>query len=198
MRLDPRKRIYGIPPKHLRDCARRLADKERFTAGEFIRSLGGEQQEARRVLARLKEDQFVTQQDNQDSFVPTPKMRRLAAARVTHGISRPVADKMLSRLVGRAKHINSDSGYYGYRLEKVAVFGSYLSNEPVIGDLDIAFSARWAAKEGGAHVVSPYDACRRLLRFLRHERCISLHDFGEVVHLKAKHKIVFVATAPRR
>ena len=61
------------------------------------------------------------------------------AAKKTLNISRKTADRIVSEVVERAKQINA-SPYpkFMHFVEKIAVFGSYLTDKEKLGDVDIA------------------------------------------------------------
>ena len=72
-------------------------------------------------------------------WVLTKLGRRFLVAKATAPLSRKKADTMLAKLLGRAVSINANAKYL-YRVEKLAVFGSYLRPDvAALGDLDIAY-----------------------------------------------------------
>lgn len=66
----------------------------------------------------------------------TIKGRRLGITKVNPPISREKATQLLNELIDRAKAINANDELV-YFVESLKVFGSYLSDKAVLGDLDV-------------------------------------------------------------
>lgn len=67
----------------------------------------------------------------------TEKGRHLGVTRANPPISRAKADLLLQELLERVREVNRSKEYV-YKVVKVGVFGSYLTNASVLGDLDVA------------------------------------------------------------
>jgi hypothetical protein len=67
----------------------------------------------------------------------TVKGRQLAHATAAKPISRATAEEKLSGFLERVKIVR-DAPYYLYRVTRVVVFGSYLSDSKDPGDIDLA------------------------------------------------------------
>lgn len=52
-------------------------------------------------------------------------------------VTRARADKMVAELPARAEAMNADPRYM-HLISRIAVFGSYLTDKPTLGDLDTA------------------------------------------------------------
>jgi hypothetical protein len=70
-------------------------------------------------------------------LIETEKGRRLGVATANPAISRQKAEQLLNELIERAKQINVSDELL-YYVEKIKVFGSYLSDKNTLGDLDVA------------------------------------------------------------
>lgn len=203
VRLTPNTLCYGCSPELLRDCAQRLRFKESFSVREFGHALGASLVEAGTVLAMLVQDEFLnlTQKSGLvEHYQPLQKFKQLAVANITHGFSRVNADKLLAEVLENVRLINSDPEKYAfYRVNKIAVFGSYLGDAGVLGDLDIAYETgrdeaffhqsvdwRLATDSGRLH--------HQLLLKLRcgKPRMISLHCLDEVEYLQTPLRMVFL------
>lgn len=67
----------------------------------------------------------------------TESARRFGVAKANPPISRQKATHLLDELIKRAVSINEDAEL-GYCVESIKVFGSYLSEKEILGDLDVA------------------------------------------------------------
>jgi len=78
----------------------------------------------------------------------TEKGSRFGNASASSPISRQKATQLLNELIERAKSINSNDELV-YVIESLRVFGSYLSENDALGDLDVGFklTARLAGEE---------------------------------------------------
>src|SRR6266446_5851030 len=56
----------------------------------------------------------------------------------TLGLTRDVADRNLNELRERARTANRSLDF-AYRVERLTVFGSYLTDKPQLGDVDVAY-----------------------------------------------------------
>ncbi len=62
---------------------------------------------------------------------------RFANATAARPMSRPTAERLVREFLARVEEVNRYT-YYLYRVRKVVVFGSYLTDSPTLGDLDPA------------------------------------------------------------
>ena len=62
---------------------------------------------------------------------------RLASATATRPIHRATADRVLEQLLERVQQVNTDP-YYLYKVREVHIFGSYLSENERLSDVDVA------------------------------------------------------------
>jgi predicted nucleotidyltransferase len=69
----------------------------------------------------------------------TEKGRHLGVTRANPPISRAKAELLLHELLERVKEVNRSKEYV-YKVVKVGVFGSYLTNATVLGDLDVGIT----------------------------------------------------------
>jgi hypothetical protein len=70
-----------------------------------------------------------------DGWEPTTKGLALAQASAAPPLTRATAQRRLEDFLDRVEKVNA--GDYAYRVSKVAVFGSYLSDAPRINDVDV-------------------------------------------------------------
>jgi hypothetical protein len=89
----------------------------------------------RRLMADLVTDGWLIQ-DRPDHWVATDKARELQTT--SRGrLTRARAQVALTGLMDRVRSVNNDP-QYAFKIEVVIVFGSYLSEIPRIGDVDVA------------------------------------------------------------
>ena len=119
------------------------------------------------------------------------------------------ADEIVAKLVAEAQAINADD-HMLWRVALISVFGSYLGDKPVLGDLDIGLSlvARPHAMNEDEIAVfrALYPAPRHIVaswfgpltwsetyvrRRLRVGRNISFHDQSEIDHEEYPHLVLF-------
>lgn len=202
MHLRPDSLVFDVvDPFILLDCARQLheADKS-FTLDTFARALGAPIDEAALVLACLLRDGFIS--DCSDGcFSTTKKFGQLALSKISMGLARAEVDRLLTRVLDKARAINADKSGKFRSISCIAVFGSYLGDEEVLGDLDIAVLldpdpsdqkedltqslGEWLRKGTAPHRRT-YSALR-----LRQPQSISIHGFAELRRLGTSYRVVF-------
>lgn len=150
----------------------------------------------------------------ENNWYTTIKGNALANASASKPISRQTADRLLEEFLSRVRQVND--GDYAYRVKQVIVFGSYLSDAELLGDVDLSLvlddryhdaTARKAghdarikaAQEAGRHF-KDYMAMlfwprQEVLLFLKHRsHALSLHEESrEQVLSKQLSRIVFDA-----
>ncbi|MHA6768076.1 hypothetical protein [Sphingobium ummariense] len=125
-------------------------------------------------------------------------------------VRRARADQLIAQMVTEAEAVNADPTMI-HRVTLLAVFGSYLGDKPVLGDLDIAikFDALWepdtykARRRQFMEDHPPPEYVRRdyfgrmfwpetvLRRRMKIGRGISLHDFSELLLMECPYLVVF-------
>lgn len=197
MRLTPNTPIFGVKPEILRDCADQLRGLDSFSIDGFCKAIGAPAEEAKPVLEHLLCEGFISM-DGADRYLPTGRFLQLAIANISHGLSRPEASTLLQRVIERARDINAKPEEFDHHISRLAVFGSYLDGDEVLGDLDIAFDCqrnpisdgipakRWSLRKS-------IENFSKMLSYLRLRKpCkISLHTWDEIKSLKTPYKVVF-------
>lgn len=137
-----------------------------LTKGEII--CGLDALEARRILKRFGNEAFSLQQaakqceidiatapglfahlvaegyltitkGTTESWTVTGKARRLFDKSTTRFLKRTKAQEKLQALLARVKELN-ENAYYLYAVARLGVFGSYLTDKNLLGDLDVCLS----------------------------------------------------------
>jgi hypothetical protein len=201
MRIETSQRIAGLPALQVRRLLRR--GRQRTWDADFVRDvLGVEPSVARTLIAELERLGLV--QPEEDAFCNTVAGNALANATAARPVRRATAERALARFMQRVEHVNTDA-YYLYRVRCVVLFGSYLSGDATLNDVDLAVSLapkepdpekRWAAESArrdaacdAGRSFSSYLALLAwplqevLLALRARSRVISLHDLDDDAEL---------------
>lgn len=159
-------RITGRPLKEVRALLR-LDDGSGISFDDATDRLSKDDHHSvRRLMADLVTDGWVTQ-DKPDHWVTTDKARELQTT--SRGrLTRARAQVALTSLMDRVRAVNGDP-QYAFKVEVVVVFGSYLSEIPRIGDVDVAvrLKERGRSKEEQKRLEdASHDRARRLATIL--------------------------------
>lgn len=153
MRIDSTATIAGHPALSVRELLRRGRVGEWGT--HFVRHvMKVDPDEAARVLASLNEKGLIEPgalEGAEQLYHLTMLGRSLAGASAGKPIKRGTADKLLAGFLERVERVNADS-YYLFRVAHVVVFGSYLTEAEVLGDLDIAIHLEAKEADWEKHV----------------------------------------------
>lgn len=204
MHLVPNELVYGVAPEILLDCARQLHLRagRPFSLDEFCEALGAPVQESLPVLnAMVTKGLLQVDSERVDWFFATTLLGQLALANVSEGLPRVEATKLLERVIARAIKINAEPEQHMCQVECLVVFGSYLGDKEVLGDLDIGAELRELRTAGGRASI---DEVRRFMRGaalpttkamsalrLQKPKQISIHRLEEVRRLGTPFRVVF-------
>jgi len=191
--------LFGVAPAILVDCAKHLKDRDTpFSEEDFCIALGAPFREAEPVLLELERAGFVLRSERAGCFTGTSKLGQLALASVGKGLTREQADELLAKVIQAARKVNAEPTTYPYGVSCVAVFGSYLSDKPILGDLDVGValgpdrtpyprSTRWqeAVRFDASNQNKTFAALR-----LRKPKLISVHEMKEVQALGTPFKVL--------
>ena len=139
MRIKPDKLIVGFPARQIRELLRQ--SDLRLSAEDVTRVLGLKGEKAWQFLETLEHQGYI----EKNTDVPGPELYwkhtirggALCNALFSAPVSRRNAEKKLAEFMERVHRVNKGS-HFLYRVQKVVVFGSFLSESPTVGDLDIA------------------------------------------------------------
>ncbi len=149
MRINPKEKLYNQPILKIREVLRQAMQGRFFenTRALIVEEISGILQQStavsEEIVEQLIKDQYlilkeITVEDTLHyELVATDKGRRFGIASANTSITRQKADELLNDLIERAKTINA-VGDLVYVVERIKVFGSYLSNKELLGDLDVA------------------------------------------------------------
>jgi len=148
MQIDPKEILFGQPILKIREVVRYAMRLKLFgrSKSEVICKVEGILKEpnsvAKEVVKRMIQEEYLFLKKvkygviYQFELIETIKGRRLGITKVNPPISREKATQLLTELIDRAKAINANDELV-YFVESLKVFGSYLSDKEVLGDLDV-------------------------------------------------------------
>lgn len=148
MQINSKDILYGLPILKIREVVRKSMDERLFGSSQHeiddkvSKILGQPITVANEVIKQLIEDDYlqlnkeIIQGIDQYNLTDTEKGRRFGIAKATSPISREKATKILNELIERAKVINANDEFL-YYVESIKVFGSYLTDKELLGDLDV-------------------------------------------------------------
>lgn len=204
MRLRPDERLFGVDPAILIDAARQLhhRDGAAFVLKDMCLAMGAPPGEVLPVLNQMVSEGFVElDMDSQETYRATKKLGQLALAHISTGLQRVHADELLQRVIAQVEAINANPDRYQCKVIRVVVFGSYLGQKAILGDLDIGVEIKEVLPSSQEDRVARFRDWRRgratpvskaqaLLR-LRKPKLISIHDFEEVKRLDTPYRVVW-------
>jgi len=121
---------------------RKLLQRERGTIATLAALLDIDSLTARQVYQELSAEGYIEPSDrplqaDDESWQTTRKGNALANATARKAITRRTAERLLEEFLNRVKEINACDDYV-YRVKQVILFGSYLSDSPRLGDVDLS------------------------------------------------------------
>lgn len=210
MRISSTDKLYGISILKVRAVIR-LAMQERLygSTKEAIvktvaKTIDASFSDGKKLFNSLLQDDYLsigkTKLEGAECTVSeTEKGRHLGVTRANPPIKRAKADSLLKELLQRVKEVN-DTEHYVYRIASVKIFGSYLTDKDILGDLDVAIELERKA-EGEAYIewchkrteiafsngrqfgnyIEQLDWARRevLMHLSTHKKGLSIHIDGE-------------------
>ncbi|MBQ4855696.1 hypothetical protein IMW82_13545 [Rhodanobacter sp. B2A1Ga4] len=205
MHFHPDKLVFGVAPGILKDCAQQLwsnTGKADFCEEDFFKALGAPAPEGQSVLRELIQADFVAHSRARPGrYDYTRLFGQLACAKISNGIPRLEANELLVKIMGAVDQVNAQPDRYEHRVKKLAVFGSWLGETPVLGDIDIAFELSeiphlCAVREDEDPLIcrhrtsASYSRAARALR-IRQPNKVSLHHLNDVIRLGTFYQFLF-------
>lgn len=170
MRISREQIICGVPAIALRDAFKRLDSSWDIEYLAGLLKVPSEQ--AQECLSCLLGEGYVepdSEVHGRQLFRVTLKGGALTLASALKPISRLKAESLVAEVVKRAREVNADPGQL-YRVAKLTVFGSYLSDAEELGDVDIAVGLARKDDEWPPMPEGEYEYARRLPQGARKPR----------------------------
>lgn len=149
MRIRPKELLFGQPTLQIRKVLRLSMDDNYFTTKKDLfeavsKLLDQSLEKTKEILKQLVEADYLRLKNNNKNhswqIIETEKGRRLGVTNANPPISREKAELLLKELLERAVEINNAE--FAFKIVHIKVFGSFLSDQVLLGDLDIAFKLR--------------------------------------------------------
>lgn len=195
MKIRVKDTIGGHPALDVRRLLRRFS--EGMSVGVVRDAMEIDEGTATDLLGALEADGLVERLPGAEiSWRTTIKGNALAMASAAAPLRRGAADKMLLEFLARVEQIRDESRWC-FRVGRAVVFGSYLSDAPALGDVDVAIELRKAhsdpteqeaaedrsrdeAEQSGRNFPTFFDRLfwpeREVRMFLKARSRLSLHD----------------------
>jgi predicted transcriptional regulator/predicted nucleotidyltransferase len=140
MYIDPKSKIANRPAMEIRDMLHAIVMD--VSDAETIRyHLKTNMQQTQKIIKILIAEGYLeiypNHSGNKEKYRVTLKGGSLSLASAATPIKRSTADLKLKEFMERVQIVNSDD-HYLFRVKKVIVFGSYLSDKDRINDIDFA------------------------------------------------------------
>jgi hypothetical protein len=221
MRIRPDDLVVDFPAKQIRKLLRQ--SDQFLSVDDVTKVLGLRGKSALRLLEALEHQGFVKKNtsapDPNKNWKHTLKGGALSNALFSSAVSRRNGEKALIEFMDRVGEVN-ENGRFLFRVRKVLVFGSFLTESSTIGDLDIAIDL--VPKEPDARKHSELVQARandaelsgkRFRNFIQRldfaaqevrshlkarSRIIQLTDCNDGVLKVAKHRVIFENPAQDR
>lgn len=220
MRIEKGQLIGALPAIDVRRFMQRRRDWvfARESLNDFFPDISDEKlQRTWTVLLEERYLEFREERDGRPWYELTPKGNALAQASAAKPISRKTAEKGLQEFMARVEQVNQ-SAEYAFKVGRVALFGSFLSDAAEVNDIDLAIELEGRQSDTQAvrdHMLQRADLARangrvfrsvvQQLLWSRHEihlllraksRVFSLHEIDELANLNPKEFKMLLGAPP--
>jgi len=211
VRIDPRDKIGGVPVLEVRRLLRRFMGAT--VVGAYFRDEGmleallaqGFLRPLYRDPAQLREPHVVTGRGDHATgpwYEPTDEGMRFAQASGAAPFTRATAERKLREFMARVEQVNQFEEF-AYRVKRVVLFGSYLTDAERVNDIDLAveLAPRWNGFDVGIQYQKEQERVRlaprhrtrnalgakqwpwrEVLLFLKaRSRAFSFHEIGDPI-----------------
>ncbi|WEG13435.1 hypothetical protein PU629_03440 [Pullulanibacillus sp. KACC 23026] len=134
MRINKEDILAGFPILEMRDLFRSFGQGV-INIQTVALKLNVTLDEAEEVMKCLERQGYI-EKEGDDRWDKTIKGNALTNAKAGPGFSRKTAERKLNDFLERVKKVNESN--FAYKVETVAVFGSYLTEAEKLGDVDLA------------------------------------------------------------
>jgi len=218
MRLDPSTMVAGRPALEIRRLLR-CSSKAGCGIRTVCREFGISAQKAKTILGELEEAQLLVQGtvrglDGRERpyWENTMKGNTLAMASSARPVKRSTAERVIDQFLDRVATVNGGERF-AYRVQRVTVFGSYLTQADRLNDVDLLVdlasrktiakeqealeeSARARAVQGGRRFGTYFEELTwpqtEVCLFLKNRsRTLSLHYIDHALVEKTEHRVIF-------
>jgi predicted transcriptional regulator/predicted nucleotidyltransferase len=196
MQLDPNDTIGGLPILKVRDFMREWEDG--WDISKLVAAFRISQDKAEQVVHELLHRGDIERDEaasEAHSYKLTTKGAAFRLAKGSPPLTRKTAERKLSEFMDRVREANSNRNF-AYRVRKVVVFGSYLTSNDKLGDIDVAVELAPREQDhvkqqalNNARIFSAESTGRRFnnildrLYWAQHEVCLFLKSRSRAISL---------------
>jgi predicted nucleotidyltransferase len=138
LHIDSGDTIADLPIFEVRDFLRHILNHTHAKLWVCASYLGVSERTARPIIAQLVEQGYLEVVSKRPKIWRTTlKGGALANAKAAKPIRRATAERVLREFMERVHEVNTNA-HYLYKVTRVVLFGSYLSDKETLGDVDIA------------------------------------------------------------
>lgn len=151
MQINANDSLAGVPILTIRAVLKRALNRTINDLPFFAHYLDVSEKKARQVVTELVEQGYLqVQQKRPKLWSVTLKGGGLANATAAKPIRRATADRVLSAFMERVHEVNRND-YYLFKVTRVVLFGSYLSDKEMLGDVDVAIDIKRKQEDWEEH-----------------------------------------------
>jgi hypothetical protein len=139
MRIQPGDLVIGLPVLAIRKLLKYVQRLQGGTLETIAEQLEVDAPSAAQIYQRLLSEGYIEPSEpvaGNESWHLTWKGSALANASTRKPITRKTAERLVEEFLARVREINASD--YAYRVGRVIVFGSFLSDAPTLGDVDLS------------------------------------------------------------
>jgi predicted nucleotidyltransferase len=170
MRVCTSDTLAGLPLIEIRDFLRQYPQGRRITIASIEDELGVPSARAELIAKALVAAGFIepkiepNERGSSSQYVVTKLGSRLCVARFVKRITRAKAELLVKQMLERIAEINARDELV-FRVKRVRAFGSYASDVPEVGDVDLAveLERRYPDRDIIAQLLERADASGRRL-----------------------------------
>ena len=184
MRINPSDTIAGVNIVKVRDFLRKSGQSPKWRADFASSAFQLNEKQALDLLAELESKGYIEKDElnyGEQYWHNTIHGNALGGASAAKPYKRKTAEKALAEFMERVQKVNSDP-YYLYKVTKVILFGSYLSDAPEVSDVDLALEI--TSKEKNPELLSLQLAKRREKAEQSGKRFNSILEWAGVAELE--------------
>jgi len=135
MRIQSNDLIVGQPALAIRKV---LRNRTHISVDTIRDALDVNLETARQILKDLATEGYIEASEGfQEMWHTTMQGNAVANAKAGKPITRRTAERLVEEFLGRVNEINACDDYV-FRVTQVVIFGSYLSDIPTLGDVDLS------------------------------------------------------------
>jgi DNA-binding MarR family transcriptional regulator len=150
MLINSKDKLAGVQLIAVRNFLRAQDGTFTFWSVETVqRELDLTPDKAKRFVNTLLKREYIEAKNihEDEYYTLTNAGRTLACASAAKPVRRKVAEKRLAELIERMQQVENDENYL-YRVQWAAVFGSFLTDKELLGDVDIYFKLERKISDG--------------------------------------------------